>query len=84
MKKIRVKPGKQALIISLVAEVFFLIFGALFLYTVYREGTTPLPVYAFFALWFLVIVALIIFTISMLKGKSRSLGIDVEIEDDRG
>lgn len=84
MKKIRIKPSKPALIFGLIIEIFFLIFGALFLYTVQMEDTTPLPVYAFFALWFLVIAAFIVFTIGMLKGKLRSPGIDIEIEDDRG
>jgi len=83
LKRVTLTPSKPALILSLIAEIAFLIFGAVFLYAVHQEGTTPAPVYAFFVLWFVVITALIVFTIRSLGGKSRSLGIEVDIEEIR-
>jgi len=81
LTRVTLTPSKPALILSLIAEIGFLIFGATFLYAVHQEGTTPAPVYAFFALWFVIITALIAFTIKALGGKSGSLGIQVDIEE---
>ncbi|OQA33248.1 MAG: hypothetical protein BWY57_01364 [Betaproteobacteria bacterium ADurb.Bin341] len=81
MKRVTFTPSKPALILSLIAEIAFLVFGAVFLYAVHQEDTTPPPVYAFFVLWFVIITALIIFTIRSLGGKSSPLGIEVDIEE---
>ncbi len=81
MTRITITPNKPALILGLIAEIAFLVFGVIFLYTIHQEGSTPAPVYAFFALWFVIITALIAFTIKALGGKSPSLGIEVDIEE---
>mgnify|MGYP001164718459 CR=1 FL=1 len=82
LKKIRIRPGRTAIVVSLVAEICMLIFGAVFLYEVHAEQTTPLAVYVFFALWFLVVSALIVFSVRILLVKSQSPEMIVDNEDE--
>jgi len=82
--KSQVKPGKQSALAGMIVGIFFLLFGVVFMIAIQddlsHEDSSATMVNAFFVLWILVMLVIIILNARSLNRLNAPSMVDIETE----